>query len=199
MRNQYLTNQRQQYRSGRIVGVFGLPCSGKTTLINAVKDASKEIVAHISTGDIARRLSTEADTKHMAEGNLFPHEDKIRAEILDLIRKRQEQGAEVVILDGCPRTADQVKWMFENQLAGTALEGCFIQVAGEDLMQRAILRYRDDQDAADKVLKKIELQRRNIAEMEPEIFSLGAPYFTVLNSDLYNAAASFARFIGLRK
>lgn len=188
-----------KFKSGRIIGVFGLPCSGKTTLINTIISSSKEIIARISSGDIARRLSTENEISHMAKGNLFPHEEPLRKEIASFIDKRRASGAEAIILDGFPRTSDQVQWMLDNQYAGTELEGCLILVRGDNLVQRAQERYRDDQDSIDKVLKKIDTQDKDISNMEKTIFSLSIPYFTVHNTDLALAAKNFSKFIGIKK
>lgn len=186
-------------RSGRIIGVFGVPCSGKSTLIETLVQSSKEIIAHIKTGDIARHLSTEVELEHMAQGNLFPFEDRMREEILKMINKRRGQGSELIFLDSCPRFDDQVKWMLDNQLTGTEEDGCFIKVIGENLRIRAEHRMRDDQDELDKLLLKIEKQDRLINQMEKVIFQYGIPYYTIINSDLVQAASSLARIVGLRK
>lgn len=187
-----------KHQSGRIIGMFGLPCSGKTTIIKTLIESSKEIIAHISTGDIARRLSSEKELNHMAEGNLFPLEDMMREEILKLIQKRQGQGSEVIILDSCPRFDDQVKWMLDNQLAGVG-SGLFIKVIGDHLRQRAELRARDNQDELDKFDKKVVIQQKMIDGMEKLIFRYGIPYYTIMNTDLSHAVVNFAKIIGIRK
>jgi len=187
-----------KHQSGRIVGMFGLPCSGKTTIVKALIDSSREIIAHIITGDIARRLSSEKELQHMSKGNLFPLEDLMREEILKLIQKRQSQGAEVIILDSCPRFDDQVKWMLDNQLAGEG-SGVFIKVIGDHLRQRAELRARDDQDELDKFDKKVVSQQKMIDGMEKLIFYYGIPYYTVMNSDISHAVTQFAKIIGVKK
>lgn len=186
-------------RSGRIIGVFGVPCSGKSTLIETLVQSSKEIIAHIKTGDIARRLSTEVEMEHMAQGNLFPFEDRMREEILKMVTKRKSQGAELVFLDSCPRFDEQVKWMLDNQMAGTEEDGCFIKVIGENLRLRAEHRMRDDQDELDKLALKIEKQEKMIDQMEKVIFQYSVPYYTVMNSDLIKAASHLAKIVGLRK
>jgi len=189
-----------KYRSGRVVGIFGLPCSGKSTLAKAITQASKELIAHVSTGDIARRLSTAKETQHMAEGNLFPDEDKIRAEMLDMVNKRRSQGSEIIILDSCPRFDDQVKWMVENQLVGVdPSDGCLIKVIGDDLIRRAQERMRDDQDQLIQLNKKIEKHSLMIEQMEALIFRYGIPYYTVVNHEMAQAVKEFAKYLGLRK
>ena len=187
--------------SGRVIGVFGLPCSGKSTVIKAVVESSREILAVISSGDIARRLSTESETKHMAEGNLFPHEEPLRQEILDTINRRRGGGAEAIYLDGMPRHMLQVKWMLDNQLTGTIMEGCIIKIHCDPtyIEKRAKMRMRDDQDKLDLLYKKIETQSKLIDEMEKTILQYGIPYFTIINHDLSLAASQLAKVSGLRK
>ena len=186
-------------QSGRVVGMFGLPCSGKSTLLKILVESSREVMAVISSGDIARRLSSEADTKHMAAGNLYPHEDKLRAEILETVNKRRAGGAEVIFLDGFPRTPEQIQWLVENQLAGSAGEGCLVQIVGDDLIKRAQERSRDSQDDVHAIQAKINKQRAEIAKMDTIIFRYGIPYYTVMNYDLSVSVKMLAKFIGLKK
>ena len=185
-------------KSGRIIGVFGLPCSGKTTIIKALMESSRELMAHISTGDIARKLSDVNELANMADGNLFSDEDKMRSELLSMINKRKSQGAEVIFLDSCPRFDDQVHWMISQQLVGPD-EGCLIKITGDNLIDRAKERMRDDQDATDKLTKKIVTQSKFIDSMERAIFYYSIPYFTIMNHDLEHAVRQLAKYAGLRK
>jgi len=185
--------------SGRVVCVFGLPCSGKTTVIQALIDSSKEILARICSGDIARQLSTDKEIAHMAKGNLFPFEEPLREKIYELIHKRRASGAEVIFLDGFPRFDDQIMWLLENQFAGTEQEGCFIQIIGEDIKTRALGRMRDDQDSADKFELKVKEQAKKIDEMEKVIHRHGIPYYCIPNTSLEIAARTMVKHVGLRK
>jgi len=191
----------KKFQSGSCIGVFGLPGSGKSTILDMLIGSSREIIAKISSGDIARRLSQEAEVKHMADGNLFPDENKLRDEILGLINKRRSSGAELVILDGFPRFAEQCHWLLENQLLGGDGNGCLIKIHCEpkDAIERAVSRSRDSQDSYDSIKKKIDKQMKMIDEMEQEIFRYGLPYFTVANVSLQNAVETFAKYVGLRK
>jgi len=185
--------------SGRVVGIFGLPCSGKTTVARALIDSSREVIARISSGDIAKKLSTDTEIAHMAKGNLFPFEDPLREEIYTTIHKRRTSGAEIIILDGFPRFDDQVKWMLENQFAGTVMEGCFIQIIGEDIQTRALGRMRDDQDSINKFNLKVREQSQKIDGMERLIQRHGIPYYCIPNTDLEVAVKTMAKYLGLRK
>jgi adenylate kinase family enzyme len=187
--------------SGRVIGVFGLPCSGKSTVIKMIVESSREILATISSGDIARRLSTETETSHMAAGNLFPHEEPLRKEILDTINRRRGGGAEAIFLDGFPRTPEQVQWMVDNQLTGTIMEGCFIQVWCDPIVlaTRAKHRMRDEQDKLDALNKKIDTQRAFIDRLDKAIHGYGFPYYTVCNHDISIAAREMIKHVGLKK
>jgi len=186
-------------RSGRVVGLFGLPCSGKTTVAKGLLGASREIIAHISTGDIVRGMATTDDVAHMAEGNMYPNEERIRAEIIKLVDKRRGQGAEVVVIDSCPRFDDQVKWMLEQQWVGTPNDGMLIQIRGDELVKRAQIRSRDNQDSIDALEKKIKKHQHMIDDMEKLIFKYGIPYYTVMNTDAIQATTHLAKLLGLRK
>jgi len=185
--------------SGRVVCVFGLPCSGKTTVIRALIGSSNEILAHISSGDIARKLSTDKEIAHMAKGNLFPFEEPLRDSIYEIIHKRRSAGSEIIFLDGFPRFDDQIMWLLENQLAGTIMEGCFIQIIGEDIKTRALGRMRDDQDASDKFDLKVKEQSQKIDNMEKIINRHGIPYYCIPNTSLETAVKVMAKYTGLRK
>jgi adenylate kinase family enzyme len=188
-----------KFPSGRIVGVFGLPCSGKTTVIKTLIAASRNLIAHISSGDIARKLSSNKEIEIMKEGNLFPFEDVLRDELIKVINLRKSRGADLIILDGFPRFSDQVQWMLDNGLAGTLSDGCLIQIMGDDLINRAMLRLRDVQDGPAFIKKKIEKQRQMINSMEDIIHRMGIPYYVVINHDVVNATHSLAKILKLRK
>lgn len=187
-----------KFQPGAVVGVFGLPCSGKTTVIRSLIDSSREVLAYISSGDIARKLSDESDIKHMSEGNLYPHENKLREEIYNTINKRRNSGAQLIFVDGFPRFDDQVVWLLENRFMG-GLDGCLLQIIGDNLSHRAKLRYRDDQDSQDKLLLKIKEQSGKIDAMEKLIMYYSIPYHCILNVDLEIAVKQMVKFLGLRK
>jgi len=188
-----------KWPSGTVVGVFGLPCTGKTTVIRTIMGSTKEVVAYISSGDIARRLSTEADKKHMSDGSLFPHEDTLRAEIYETIQKRRSSGAELVFLDGFPRFSGQCLWLLENQLIGPET-GFLVQIMGDkNLVMRAKLRMRDDHDDPEIFDKRVVEQSKKIYEMEKLIGQYGISYYCVPNTDLEIAVKTLVKYLGLRK
>lgn len=183
----------------KIVGVFGLPGTGKTTIVKALINASREIMTYISSGDIARDISSQHEKDYMAKGNLFPYEEVIRGEILKLINKRKGQGADYIFLDGFPRTAEQIRWLLDNQLAGTFEDGCFLHVRGGDLERRILSRARDDQDSVIALRKKIDNQQVLIDTMDKHIVEYGLPYFTIINTDLERSVIQLAQILKLRK
>ena len=163
-------------------------------------ESSREVLSHIITGDIARELSTAKETQHMAEGNLFPHEDLIRAKTAEMVEKRRKHGAEIVFLDGCPRFDDQVKWLLEQQFIG-AETGCLVKIESDvyESIERAKQRNRDEQDKTEFLLKKIEKHSQMIAQMERLISYYAIPYYTIPNTDLFQATKTLAKYVGLRK
>jgi adenylate kinase family enzyme len=189
----------KKYNSGSIVGVFGLPCSGKTTVIKTLVGASRMVIATISTGDIARKLSSEAEIANMAKGNLFSNEEKMRSEILNLVSKRRASGAELIIIDSCPRSLEQVEWCLKEQLVGGPGNGCLVQIMGDRLHERAQERMRDDQDAANLLQLKIDKQQKEISKMDSYIMRMGIDYWSIMNIDLALAVKRFAQILGLRK
>jgi len=191
----------EQFTSGRIIGVFGIPCTGKSTIIKTIIESSRDLIAHISTGDIVRQIMSDEENNHMADGNLFPDEEKLLSEVEKLIYKRRSQGCEIIILDGLPRHRDQVKWMLDNQFAGTFVEGRLIQISAdvEVIIKRAEERMRNDQDELRALLKKMNNQTRLIDDMESLIFHFAIPYYSLVNHDLEKTVADFAKIIGLRK
>jgi adenylate kinase family enzyme len=172
-------------KQGRIVAVFGIPFSGKTTLVNAIQGASKKIVAVISTGDIARSLITEEDKAAMAKGGLFPREEEMRDEILKKIDQFRQKSAEVIFIDGCPRFDDQVLWLWEQKLVGRH-HGKIVKVEASNpaIIRRSGVRKRIDDDVAsfrDRILH----QKSKFPEIDRMIQKLGLmrDYYTIQNED----------------
>jgi adenylate kinase family enzyme len=182
-----------------VVGIFGLPCSGKTTIVKTLVGASREIIATISTGDIVRKLSSEAETANMAKGELFSDEDRLRTEVLNIINKRRVSGAELILLEGMPRTKEQVEWLLKEQLVGGPGNGCLVQIMGDRLLERAGNRFRDEQDASDLLQLKIDKQQKEISRMDDYIHRIGIEYWVIQNYQLDLAVKRFAHLLGLRK
>jgi len=187
-----------RYKKG-IIFVNGPPAAGKSTVVNAVVEASKELMTVIRTGDIVRAISTPEDFEHMRNGYLYPKEDILRALILEKIEYMWNHGAELIILDGFPRSVDQLDWALNHGLVGTELHGCVINITASDLVSRAKLRMRDEQDAEFFIKKKIDVQVAENYKMELRMNQVGIPYYMIVNDDLGYAVKQFAKLLGLRK
>jgi adenylate kinase len=122
----------------RIV-LFGPPGSGKGTQAALLKDRVK--LAHISTGDILReavRLGTPAGKKaepFMNVGQLAP--DDIVNELV-AERFRRQDRPENFMMDGYPRTLEQVRF-FENVLQEQGLpldRVVFLEISDDEAVRR---------------------------------------------------------------
>lgn len=172
-------------KQGRIMSIFGVPFTGKTTLVNSIQGASKKIIAVISTGDIARSLVTEEDKKIMASGGLFPREEEMRNEILKRIDQFRQRSAEVIFIDGCPRFDGQVHWLWEQKLVGSG-NGKIIKIeaSNNSIIRRSGIRKRSDDDVA-SFKDRIFFQRKQFPNIDRMIRTLGLmnDYYTIQNED----------------
>lgn len=123
--------------------IMGPPGAGKGT--QAARLAKRNSGAHISTGDIFRAnvsAQTElgkAAQRFMDAGEYVPDE-VTNAMVKD--RLNQEDAREAFILDGYPRTVDQVETLdgFLNEL-GSSLDGVLsLVVDTEELIARLLKR-----------------------------------------------------------
>ena len=86
-------------KQGRCIALFGVPFTGKTTILQSIMESSSRVVAVVSTGDISRSLLTDEDRSAMANGCLFPREKELREEVLKKVNLFRSRGAEVIFLD----------------------------------------------------------------------------------------------------
>lgn len=183
-----VSNQRRKYvpRVGRVVAVFGIPYTGKTSILKAIQENSKKIVGVISTGDIARSLITEEDKKAMAGGGLFPREQEMRDTILERIELFRSRSADIIFLDGCPRMGDQVKWLWEQKLVGGS-NGKVIKLEASNpaIIRRSKVREKRSDDDIASFRDRIQFQRDKFPEIDQMINALGLQrdYFTINNED----------------
>jgi adenylate kinase family enzyme len=94
----------------RVYCIIGLPLSGKSQFAKMLAKANR--YGYISTGDIARRLMKDDEQAAATrKADLFPDEQALRD---NLIVGIQCLPQEVVLVDGFPRSADQVKFMIDK-------------------------------------------------------------------------------------
>lgn len=134
-----------------VMCTIGLPLSGKSHLCKLIEDNIK--CTRISTGDIARRLmSSPEEAKETAANDLFPRQQELYDNLLVELHAAPNG---LILLDGFPRSEEQVEWMSNNmsQYFPFVIEA----YVGDDstLMARALKRHRDENDAS-----PIDLQSR---------------------------------------
>lgn len=177
----------------KLVGVIGLPCSGKSTLIDIIR---KEIACDLVVcGDIARELANTPELKEkMAASDLCSEEDLMRARIYKAIK---ESHYSIVIVDGLPRFGDQAIWINE---VFRSLNPVIIQAIVGDpstLYYRAKLRNRDETDR-DKMLfaKRLGKAANNMTDAELILRKFNIPYYGLCSEfDKKEIVHLFKRFI----
>lgn len=124
--------------------VMGRPGSGKSEIGKRV--ATLTGWHYISTGDLARRLIE--DKEWLRRGDLAPEED-----LRDLFKAEYEaRGAEGCVIDGMPRTVDQVGFLLDLIPAESIL-AAYVDVPVFVAYGRLRQRGRED-DIKDEVLYK---------------------------------------------
>src|SRR5271165_5796290 len=94
--------------SKRLWFLTGLPCCGKTYAAQLFAKAFHGNATSISTGDIARELSTKETWAITEKNDLFPLEDLLRAELKGRIERSPSQN---IVIDGFPRFGEQAEYL----------------------------------------------------------------------------------------
>ena len=149
--------------------LLGKSNSGKSTIGKKVAEVLG--IRYISSGDIARGMNDKKTQEELNEGKLAP-EDEMRKCVLAEINK-----GDSYILDGFPRFYDQYEWI--NQQISHNLVYVFIDVSDEDVISRAKLRGRDDDES---IAKKLEFYREETYPMIKEIISCGSETVYTVNN-----------------
>lgn len=138
---------------------MGLPGTGKSTLGRKV--ATIRGYQYISTGDIAREL---ADKSWQDKGELAP-EDYIRTRFMEEVSKAKKTGAKGIIIDGMPRTVEQV--YFISSLFHS-IQYVLLDAPHAVLTHRLCKRGRMD-DTESIIRKRIKDADSNIIEIQNHI------------------------------
>lgn len=157
---------------------IGLPVAGKSHVAKLL--AGKYGATYISSGDIARKLSTTQELKDKtAAADMFPLETELRAELSLTIDRAPTK---LIFLDGFPRVADQVEYVTREF---SHLTPKIITIhAGDDvtLIGRARTRSRDERDY-DNVLfaKRLATAKVNISGVHEAMRKFGYIPYTILS------------------
>ena len=148
--------------------LFGLAGSGKGTQGKALS----EIFGWrwLSVGEAIRQ--TGGFEEIINKGNLIPDEEVIR--IMDKqIAKAEAEGFDV-ILDGYPRDKEQAEYVIEKM--GNKIDGAIIlEVPKEELIERLILRGRDDDKDRESIERRFEIFEQNIYSILPLLEAKNIP------------------------
>lgn len=148
----------------KILVMTGPPYSGKGTQCEII--AKETDYAHLSTGEAIRKEKDEQTelgklmSQWQDEGKLVP--DEVMEEFVEeLIKQRSDSRG--IILDGYPRTVNQVETIIRitDKLGHEISQVINIEVPKEELLKRALKRAEtsdriDDQDPQ-KHIKRIEI------------------------------------------
>lgn len=100
----------------RILFVTGPVCAGKTTYIKEKfgwADIFRVSVGEIAT-NLARRKGVDLFSLIDPVTFLCKEEDEIRRELAATIKGFQAMGRELLIVDGFPRSVEQIEWIIKN-------------------------------------------------------------------------------------
>lgn len=157
----------------------GLPLSGKSYAAKLI--AAKCGGHYISTGDIARELSTSEELKKQTrEKDLFPLEDLLRERLAGRINVCSNP---TLIVDGFPRFDDQVRFLKESDLWMHFPKIVYVE-AGDDvtLVNRAKMRSRDTQDSdPEQFAKRLNMAKKNMSGVFTTANELLIPQFTIMS------------------
>ena len=146
--------------------LFGLAGSGKGTQGKALS----EIFGWrwLSVGEAIRQHGGYEEI--INKGGLIPDEDVIR--LMDKqIEKSEEEGFDV-ILDGYPRDKAQAEYIAENM--ADKIDGAIIlEVPKDELIERLMLRGRDDDKERSSIERRFEIFDENIGEILPLLEAKG--------------------------
>lgn len=138
---------------GRVVALFGARQVGKSTLAHIVHEESETATTLIQHG------TPEA--------------------VYEQVRTARKAGAEVILLDGCPGSPDEVQWLYDERLIAPAWGGQLIRIDRNAVVDLVFMR--------------------GLAAIETRIQALSMPYFTVRNDDLERGVIDLLRRAGITR
>ena len=140
--------------------LFGLAGSGKGTQGKALSEIFGWRA--LSVGQVIRDTGEYAAI--IDKGDLIPDSDVINL-MNKQIEKAEAEGFDV-ILDGYPRTKEQAEWIINNM--SEKIDGAIIlEVPKEELIERLVLRGRDDDKERASIERRFEIFEQNIYSILP--------------------------------
>lgn len=170
----------KKFKTKHLFCLTGLPLAGKSYVGQLLASRVAEAI-HISTGDIARSLiKTAEQQKAMEAKDLFQGEEELREELKKQI---DATAATCVLVDGCPRFADQAKWIADtfHDLFPTVIDVQTGDLA--TLVTRARQRARDTRDTNQaEFATRLELAMKNQSEVFTVLTSRLIPCYTIVGT-----------------
>lgn len=175
---------------------IGLPCSGKSYAAKLiVNKVFGDTGVYISTGDIARSLSTTQELKDKtSELDLFPGEQELRSKLLELI---ESTTATNVIVDGFPRFDGQVDFIVDNLWI---YHPKVIDINAGDvstLAARARNRARDQRDL-DEFRSRLSKASLNMSSVYEALNRRLLSFYTIMSGDDEYMIREFKRMFGVK-
>lgn len=139
----------------KLIAITGGPGAGKTTVAQGIHDKMNiDTTSLVSVGDLVRDAMTQGmSNEWVALGNLAP-EKQVRSMVLGEIVRNFNEGRDI-ILDGMPRTKDQVVWLKKvTEKFGIGLHVIYITAQESVSMERMNARKRDGDEFAEIRLAK---------------------------------------------
>ena len=139
-----------------VVPIFGVPGSGKTSLAMGLSRVLHTYM-FVSSGQIVRRIGVnKIEGDEMRKTGLYPHESVLRGRIAQYILdyRHERPFVQTILMDGFPRTQDQVRWLF----GAGAFVSASIWLTARDWRERLARRAREDQRVEkDRAIKQLGL------------------------------------------
>lgn len=149
----------------KAIVLAGLPGTGKSVV--GMNIALIKGYGYISTGDIARELE---DKSWQDKGELAP-ENYIRKRFMEEVNKCIKEGLEGVVIDGMPRTVEQV--YFISSLF-PSIDYIFLHASYETLISRLLGRHRKD-DKIDIIKNRLRVAENSLEDIHYHVLSF-LPY-----------------------
>jgi adenylate kinase family enzyme len=160
--------------------LLGTTGTGKTTIARELclllenNVGSNEYWTCLASGDIARALASDKDKEGFKVGKLFADERLMRWKMLNAINTLYyEQNINCIILDGFPRTSEQLEFMFAAEVPIDL--AFYIELDFHVVAERIEKRSRDDIDTIQTAMARTTRERGSLLALWHTIMKAGIP------------------------